>query len=367
MKRFAGMILTAAMAAAFALAGCSGNEGAPAEPETAAPEQTAAETAAPEAYAIDYLVLVNKENPLPETWEDEVEIVDYTNSLGDPVQTERAAYDAYLGLKAALEEEGVYVDLDSAYRSVAAQQEIVEDFTERYGEDYVRQYVAVPGYSEHHTGLALDLYLNIDGEDVYMNEDMVEYPEIWAQIHAKLADYGFILRYLEGKEDITGYSYEPWHIRYVGDPDIAREITEQGITLEEYLGVLPAADAADDAAQGGAAPEVSVDYGNSTLYTQEEMDEAIGLIEEEFAQFPEGCELQNIRYAGDECVTAENIAWMNEMSEGPIYMEVIEFLTDFHTPAEGSMAFNPDEDYTDYQWWLARTERGAWERMTWGY
>ncbi|MBQ3400092.1 MAG: hypothetical protein IJG61_01660 [Lachnospiraceae bacterium] len=55
------------------------------------------------------------------------------------------------------------------------------------------------------------------------------------------------------------------------------------------------------------------------------------------------------------------------MSEGPIYMEVIEFLTDFHTPAEGSMAFNPDEDYTDYQWWLARTERGAWELMTWGY
>ena len=71
--------------------------------------------------------------------------------------------------------------------------------------------------------------------DVYENEDMVQYPEIWEKIHPKLADHGFILRYLEGKEDITGYSYEPWHIRYVDSPEIAHEITDAGITLEEYL------------------------------------------------------------------------------------------------------------------------------------
>lgn len=189
----------------------------------------------PEPYDIDYLVLVNKENPLPETWEEELRIVHMTNSLGDDVEVEEKAYEAYLLLKAALEAEDVYVDLDSAYRSVAEQQRIVDDFTERYGEDYVKQYVAVPGYSEHHTGLALDLYLNISGSDVYLNEDMVEYPEIWAKIHAKLADFGFILRYLEGREEITGYSYEPWHIRYIDDPEIAKEIMEKGITLEEYL------------------------------------------------------------------------------------------------------------------------------------
>ena len=189
-----------------------------------------------EEYEIDYLVLVNKENALPETWEDEMEIVHMTNSLGDDVEVEKKAYDAYLNLKEALAaEDDVHIDLDSAYRSVAEQQRIVEDFTERYGEDYVKQYVAVPGFSEHHTGLALDLYLNIDGEDVYMNEDMVNYPEVWAKIHAKLADHGYILRYPEGKEDITGYSYEPWHIRYLDDPELAREITEQGLTLEEYL------------------------------------------------------------------------------------------------------------------------------------
>ncbi len=189
----------------------------------------------PELYNIDYMVLVNKENPLPETWEDELRIVRSVNSLGDEVEIEEKAYEAYLQLKEALAEEGVYVDLDSAYRSVAEQQKIVDDFTERYGEDYVKQYVAVPGYSEHHTGLALDLYLNIDSVDVYMNEDMVLHPEIWEKIHARLADFGFILRYLEGKEDITGYAYEPWHIRYIDDIDIAGEIMEKGITLEEYL------------------------------------------------------------------------------------------------------------------------------------
>ena len=187
----------------------------------------------------DYLVLVNKENKLPDDWEENLETVHVTNSLGDDVEVEKKAYDAYLELKKALEKEGVYVDLDSARRSVAAQEDIVVRFTEKYGEDYVKRYVAVPGYSEHHTGLALDLYLNIDGKDVYLNEDMVEYPEIWAKIHEKLADHGFILRYLEGKEAITGYSYEPWHIRYVGSAKIAKEITDKGITLEEYLNKLP--------------------------------------------------------------------------------------------------------------------------------
>ena len=207
----------------FAMTGCGSQE-------------ASSSSSSEEGYQIDYLVLVNKQNQLPEGWEDALETVTVQNSLGDDVEVEKRAYDAYLELKADLEKDGVKVDLDSARRSVAEQQRIVDDFTKKYGEDYVKQYVAVPGYSEHHTGLALDLYLNIDGKDVYLNEDMVEYPEVWAKIHEKLAAHGFILRYLEGKEDITGYSYEPWHIRYVGDPAIAKEITDAGETLEEYLG-----------------------------------------------------------------------------------------------------------------------------------
>ena len=193
---------------------------------------------------LDYLVLVNKENKLPDDWEEKLETVTVKNSLGDDVEVEKEAYGKYLELKEALAAEDVRVDLDSARRSVAEQQRIWDDFTVKYGETYTKRTVAVPGYSEHHTGLALDLYLNIDGEDVYYNEDMVEYPEIWEKIHAKLAEYGFILRYLEDKEAITGYGYEPWHIRYVGSADIAKEITERGVTFEEYLGRLPEGDVA---------------------------------------------------------------------------------------------------------------------------
>jgi D-alanyl-D-alanine carboxypeptidase len=71
--------------------------------------------------------------------------------------------------------------------------------------------------------------------DIYLNEDTEKYPEIWEKIHEKLACYGFILRYPAGKEKITGYNYEPWHIRYLDDPQLAERIMDSGITLEEYL------------------------------------------------------------------------------------------------------------------------------------
>jgi len=171
--------------------------------------------------------------------------VTVTNSVGDEVEVEKKTLDAYLRLKDDLEKnDGIYLELDSARRSIAAQQEIMDRFTEKYGADYAAKTVATPGYSEHHTGLALDLYFRIRNEDgtftdVYYNEDMTkpEYFGIWDAVHAKLADYGFILRYLKGKEYITGYGYEPWHIRYIDDAEKAREIMAQpGMTLEEWLG-----------------------------------------------------------------------------------------------------------------------------------
>ena len=305
--------------------------------------------------AIDYMALVNKLNPLPEGWEDALETVHITNSVGDDVEVERKAFEAYEQLKADLaENDGIEIELDSARRSIAAQQDIMDRFTEKYGADYAAKTVATPGYSEHHTGLALDLYFRLDGEDVYYNEDMVQYPEIWEKIHAKLADYGFILRYLEGKEHITGYGYEPWHIRYIDDVEAAREIMAQpGMTLEVWLGTV------ND-------PELVVDYGMSELYAQDELEEAAVQVKCQFASFA-GCELHALRYAGDACNSEENLAWMNELGEGEEYVQVVEFLSDFHSPAAEAGSWEPNTEYTDYQWWLARTADGGWQLLSWGY
>ena len=268
------------------------------------------------------------------------------------------AYEAYLALKEDLEEnDGIYIELDSARRSIAAQQDIMDRFIEKYGLDYALKTVAEPGYSEHHTGLALDLYFRLKGEDgeftdVYYNEDMVQYPEIWEKIHAKLADYGFILRYLKGREHITGYGYEPWHIRYVYDPEIAEEIMTKGITLEEYLGAT-------------ASVDVAVDLGASALYAQEELEDAVVQIKCRFASIPD-CELHAIRYAGDEVCSEENLAWLNSIQEGAEFTQIAEFLMDFHSDSDGSGSLEPDMEYTDFQWWLARSEDSGWEIVTWG-
>ena len=99
--------------------------------QTASTSATA--QAAEKAEAINYLALVNKLNPLPDGWEDALETIHMTNSVGDDVEVEKKAYDAYLKLKEDLEKEGIFVDLDSARRSVAEQQRIMDDFTQKSG------------------------------------------------------------------------------------------------------------------------------------------------------------------------------------------------------------------------------------------
>lgn len=305
------------------------------------------------AEGIDYLVLVNKLHPLPEDWEAKLETVKVTNQLGNEVEVEKTAYEAYLKLQEDLAKDNVFIDLDSVRRTVAEQQEIVDDFTKEYGAEYTAKIVAKPGYSEHHTGLALDVYLIIDGEAVYDNDAMLQHPEIWEKVHSRMPDYGFILRYLPGKEYITGYAYEPWHLRYVG-VDTAREISDKGITLEAYLGAVNETD-------------VRIDYGTSELYTPEEREEMAILIKCRFAAM-EGCELHSLRYAGDESASAENLAWINDLKEDdPEYVKVACFLMDFHSPKENSGSFNPDQEYTEYSWWLGCDADGDWDIVSYGY
>ena len=188
----------------------------------------------------DYTILVNKDHMLPENWFKSIHLVTVEDfEGGHPHQVERETLEKFYELREALLQEGITIELDSCYRSIEDQQDIWDRFTEEYGEEYVKKYVAVPGYSEHHTGLAIDICLVKDGVTIDENDDMIAEKEIFAVIHSKLADYGFILRYPEGKEDITGYSYEPWHFRYVGYAEFAHMIMDNGITLEEYYdGIL---------------------------------------------------------------------------------------------------------------------------------
>ena len=183
----------------------------------------------------DYLVLVNKVEKLPDNYESKVQLINVQNSFGKKFQIEKVTYEHFVKLRDdLLQNDGIQIELDSIYRSVARQKEIVAEFTEKYGDDYVKKYVAVPGFSEHHTGLAVDICLVVNGKIIDDNDEMIAQKEIFRKIHKKLADYGFILRYLPGKEDITGYAYEPWHFRYVGE-DVAKEISAKNLTLEEYL------------------------------------------------------------------------------------------------------------------------------------
>lgn len=120
---------------------------------------------------------------------------------------------------------------DSGYRSIERQQEILNFYLQpnQRGDDAYNS-VALPGSSEHHTGLAIDVALIKNGE--YIENITGDEPEIrW--LFENCYRFGFILRYPKGKEDITGYSYEPWHFRYVGN-DAAMIISKNNITLEEY-------------------------------------------------------------------------------------------------------------------------------------
>ena len=185
--------------------------------------------------SINYLILVNSENKIPKDWEDNLELETAINAWDDEIKVEKETLKKYNELKAKLEEEGITIVLDSGFRSVKEQKEIWADFEKKYGIEYTKKTVAVPELSEHHTGLAIDICIIKDGKLIEENEDMIKEREIFAKIHEKLADYGFILRYPEGKDDITGYGYEPWHFRYIKDKKIAKEIMSNNLTYEEYL------------------------------------------------------------------------------------------------------------------------------------
>ena len=180
------------------------------------------------------LILVNKENKINDDFINDIVLVDAF--VGEKKYlVEKDTYDAYLKLKDFLFEKGIVICISSAYRSLERQQEIYEEFISRYGIEYANKIVAPVGCSEHHTGFAVDIDIMIDGRFLTSNKELMEHEDVYLEIHKYISQFGFILRYLKGKEDITGYPYEPWHIRYIGDSKIAKYIYENHLTLEEYL------------------------------------------------------------------------------------------------------------------------------------
>ena len=136
-------------------------------------------------------------------------------------------YSAFYQLQAAAREDGLNIYISSGYRSYELQKSLYERYCARDGQAAADRYSARPGHSEHQTGLALDVN--------EISDAFIGTPEaIWLSEHAH--EYGFIIRYMQNKEHITGYKYEPWHIRYLG-VDLATSVYESGLCLEEYLGI----------------------------------------------------------------------------------------------------------------------------------
>lgn len=183
----------------------------------------------------DVLGLVNKHHALPDDYvpEDLVEPdvrFPFTEDLPKK-QLRKVAADALEELFAAGDEAGVDLYAQSGYRSFDRQDAIFAANVEENGEEKANNYSARPGESEHQTGLTMDVTsTDVNYDLVIAFEDTDEGK--WVKEHA--AEYGFIIRYPEDKEDITEYQYEPWHLRYVGKK-AAEEITEKGLSLEEYL------------------------------------------------------------------------------------------------------------------------------------
>lgn len=128
------------------------------------------------------------------------------------------------------EKEGIYIIIDSGYRSYAYQQIIFHKNVEKLGYELALKYVALPGESEHQTGYAFDVASFRNGK-YFENKEEDEKEIVWMMNNCY--KYGFILRYPKEKEEITGFNYEPWHYRFVGK-ELAKYLTENHLTMEEY-------------------------------------------------------------------------------------------------------------------------------------
>lgn len=177
------------------------------------------------------ILIVNKENSLDEEYMP-YDLVIPNIKADKEVKVRKEVASKLEELFADAKKDGINLVAISGFRTYDYQDYLYKNSVQTNGKNHATQYVAKAGYSEHQTGLALDVlckeYMTLD--------EGFEKTDAFKWLQSNMSKYGFILRYLKDKEDVTGYSYEPWHIRYVG-VDIATEIYSKGITLEEYVGL----------------------------------------------------------------------------------------------------------------------------------
>lgn len=173
------------------------------------------------------LMLVNKFNYLDENYApDDIVKVSMQFAYGDN-EIKKEVYEKFRSMYNDAKKEGLYLIITSSYRDYNFQKELWDSYANQKGDEWADSVSARSGYSEHQTGYTLDI--------VTYNANMSSFEKTdefkWLQDNAY--KYGFILRYPKDKEDITGYSYESWHYRYVGK-DVATKIKKLGITFDEY-------------------------------------------------------------------------------------------------------------------------------------
>ena len=177
-------------------------------------------------YSID--MIVNKYNKLESDFEPD-NLTELTKCSDSGEYLSKDAKEAYDKLCDASKKAGMSLGVTSSYRSYESQQKVYDTYLKSNGQEYVDKYVATPGYSEHQTGLALDVKSTLSSPF----KTTKEYK--WMINNAY--KYGFVLRYPEGLENITGYNAESWHFRYVGEK-IAKYIHDNNITYEEYCAIF---------------------------------------------------------------------------------------------------------------------------------
>ena len=178
---------------------------------------------------MNYTMLVNKTNKLDNDYVPRDLVV--TDSLyKDNIYLNKECYDNFKKMQSDANFLGYRIDIMSGYRDYNYQEKLYNKLVYEKGNSYASIRIASPGTSEHQTGLAIDFCVYLDNK-CYIEGDIESLLECeW--VHKNCYKYGFIVRYPYDKEEITGYSYEPWHIRYVGK--IAEYLMKNNLTLEEY-------------------------------------------------------------------------------------------------------------------------------------